>query len=168
LIKSYSHHLTNVFKGMQVAPGAERTGQAQILSELSTPFTLDGLFNAADAAMDEDNARTDDEGAFTREDDMQTDDLPINGGMVVESEPISAGMKRRRSPSPSPSVQPTFNALDMTTRAPKRLRKIAARSASSPALAVVTSRRTARMERKKLAKHARRLVAREMEIDDQG
>ena len=33
----------------QVAPGAETVGQAQIVSEFSKPFTLDGLFGAADA-----------------------------------------------------------------------------------------------------------------------
>lgn len=32
-----------------VAPGAETVGQAQIVSEFSTAFTLDGLFGAADA-----------------------------------------------------------------------------------------------------------------------
>ena len=33
----------------EVAPGAETVGQAQILTEFSKPFTLDGLFGAADA-----------------------------------------------------------------------------------------------------------------------
>ena len=32
-----------------IAPGAENVGQAQILTEFSQPFTLDGLFGAADA-----------------------------------------------------------------------------------------------------------------------
>lgn len=41
-----------------VAPGAENVGQAQIVSELSKPFTLDGLFgdadhNAFDAEMED-------------------------------------------------------------------------------------------------------------------
>ena len=31
-----------------IAPGAENVGQAQILSQFSQPFTLDGLFGAAD------------------------------------------------------------------------------------------------------------------------
>ena len=33
----------------QVAPGAEMTGCAQIVSELGTPFVLEGLFGDADA-----------------------------------------------------------------------------------------------------------------------
>ncbi len=33
----------------QVAPGAETVGNAQIVTEFSQPFTLDGLFGAADA-----------------------------------------------------------------------------------------------------------------------
>jgi len=32
-----------------IAPGAENVGQAQILTKFSKPFTLDGLFGAADA-----------------------------------------------------------------------------------------------------------------------
>ena len=35
--------------GNEVAPGAETVGQAQILTEFSKPFALDGLFGAADA-----------------------------------------------------------------------------------------------------------------------
>ena len=35
--------------GSPVVPGAENVGQAQILSEFSKPFTLEGLFGAADA-----------------------------------------------------------------------------------------------------------------------
>jgi nuclear GTP-binding protein len=35
--------------GPMIAPGAENVGHAQILSEFSQPFTLDGLFGAADA-----------------------------------------------------------------------------------------------------------------------
>ena len=35
--------------GEQVAPGAEAVGQAQILTEFSKPFQLEGLFGQADA-----------------------------------------------------------------------------------------------------------------------
>lgn len=35
--------------GPIIAPGAEAVGQAQILTELSKPFQLEGLFGAADA-----------------------------------------------------------------------------------------------------------------------
>lgn len=35
--------------GGQVAPGAETTGQAQIVSAFGTPFTLEGLFDEANA-----------------------------------------------------------------------------------------------------------------------
>lgn len=45
-----------------IAPGAENVGQAQILTELSKPFELEGLFGAADA------------GAFAGRND---DDVPM-------------------------------------------------------------------------------------------
>ena len=35
--------------GAQIAPGAENIGQAQILTEMSAPFQLEGLFGQADA-----------------------------------------------------------------------------------------------------------------------
>lgn len=48
-------HIPSTIPGSdgQVAPGAETTGQAQIVSAYGTPFTLEGLFGEADAeAMD--------------------------------------------------------------------------------------------------------------------
>lgn len=42
----------------QIAPGAENVGQAQILTEFSKPFALEGLFGAADAGAFGDDAGT--------------------------------------------------------------------------------------------------------------
>ncbi|KZV75020.1 P-loop containing nucleoside triphosphate hydrolase protein [Peniophora sp. CONT] len=148
----------------QIRPGAEHTGEAQILTTLSAPFSLAGLFGDADAAMDAepnpDDAAMDADGGFVPDDDkvvdedMQTDSVPLpdNGMMVDDGGPVSAGSKRRRSPSPVGTV----NALDLVERAPKRLRKAAARAASAPVLSIVASRRHARLERKASAKRARR------------
>ena len=87
---------------------------------------------------------------------------------MIRSFASTASRKRARSPSPTPTNASlnSFDALD--ARAPKRLRKTAARNASSPALAVVASRRAARMDRKKREKDTRRLarVASGMEVDD--
>ncbi len=54
--------------GSTIAPGAESVGQAQIVSEFSKPFELEGLFGAADA------------GAFSGR--VEMDDTPM--GMVDE------------------------------------------------------------------------------------
>jgi len=46
-----------------IAPGAENVGQAQIVAELSEPFTLDGLFGDADHnAFDAEMGDTEDSG----------------------------------------------------------------------------------------------------------
>ncbi|VDB83100.1 unnamed protein product [Peniophora sp. CBMAI 1063] len=148
-----------------IRPGAEHTGEAQILSSFSAPFALAGLFGDADAAMDAeanpDDAAMDADGGFVPDDeegpadeDMQADSVPLSDhGMIVDDGgPISAGSKRRRSPSPAATV----NVLDLVERAPKRMRKAAARAASAPVLSVVASRRHARLERKAVAKRARR------------
>lgn len=46
-------------RGQEIAPGAENVGQAQIVSQFSKPFQLEGLFGAADAgAFGPDNGET--------------------------------------------------------------------------------------------------------------
>lgn len=148
----------------QIRPGAEHTGEAQILSSFGAPFALAGLFGDADAAMDAepnpDDTAMEADGGFVpdaddvADEDMQADSVPLSEhGMIVDDGgPVSAGSKRRRSPSPAGTV----NALDLVERAPKRLRKAAARAASAPVLSVVASKRHVRLERKAIAKRARR------------
>ncbi|KAI0315678.1 P-loop containing nucleoside triphosphate hydrolase protein [Amylostereum chailletii] len=147
----------------QVAPGAEATGQAQILTELGKPFTLEGLFGDADAAMDQDGFVPDTEDSMQIEGDVEEGTMTIDEDTSFVS---NASRKRARSPSPAHTAA-SLNSMDM--RAPKRMRKAAARNASSPALAVVASRRAARIDRKKQGKDARRLAAKVkegMEVDD--
>ncbi|KAI0033609.1 P-loop containing nucleoside triphosphate hydrolase protein [Vararia minispora EC-137] len=149
----------------QVAPGAEATGSAQILGAYSAPFTLAGLFGEADAAMatDQDAVGAEGESSFVPDEGMQAN---MGIGMLVDADPesVSAGSKRRHSPEPD-EIQ---SALAASGRAPKRLRKVAARAAAAPVLAVVTSRKAARTERKATAKRARRnaaMAAAEMDVE---
>lgn len=71
----------NVHDEAVVAPGAEQVGQAQILSTLSKPFALDGLFNAADAGAfgnggGNDEVMMDDEDAFIPDEPMDMEESP--------------------------------------------------------------------------------------------
>ena len=69
--------------GGRVAPGAETTGQTQIVNALGTSFVLEGLFGEADAeAID---AEPDSElaaGAMG----MDVEDDAADGGMVVDDD----------------------------------------------------------------------------------
>jgi len=59
-----------------IAPGAENVGQAQIVTELSKPFTLDGLFGDADHnAFDAEMGDTEDQG-MTVEQEETMDGAP--------------------------------------------------------------------------------------------
>jgi len=73
--------------GGQVAPGAETTGQAQIVSAFGAPFTLEGLFGEADAeAMDAepDSASAADNVGMDVEDDAGSG--AADGGMIVDDD----------------------------------------------------------------------------------
>ena len=73
--------------GGQVAPGAETTGQAQIVSAFGTPFTLEGLFGEADAeAMDAEpnSGFAADNVGMDVEDDAGTG--LADGGMIVDDD----------------------------------------------------------------------------------
>lgn len=71
--------------GGQVAPGAETTGHAQIVSALGTPFVLEGLFGEADAeAMDaEPNSEP---SADAMGMDVEDDGTTADGGMIVDDD----------------------------------------------------------------------------------
>jgi nuclear GTP-binding protein len=145
----HSAHVPSTMPGAAqvVAPGAETTGNAQIVSALGAPFILEGLFGEADAeAMDAEPSSRDVEGMQIDEDE---DDHHI--------------LSRKRAHSPALSDDPAF-------RAPKRLRRVAVRSASLPAAAIaVRSRRVERQARRKREKAAAALkataVSAGMEVD---
>jgi hypothetical protein len=70
--------------GGQVAPGAETTGNAQVVSALGAPFVLEGLFGEADAAMD---AEPEAEGSFTGVGMDVEDEIAADGSMVIDDDP---------------------------------------------------------------------------------
>ncbi len=79
-------------QGQVIAAGAENVGQAQIVSQFSKPFQLEGLFGAADAGafgheneetpMDADN---DGEVFFDAEEGPMEDDTSVKSVLVVTS-----------------------------------------------------------------------------------
>jgi hypothetical protein len=87
----------------QVAPGAETTGHAQIVSAFGAPFMLEGLFGEVDAeAMDADpdsNPATDNAGMEVEDEAAVTADR----GMIVDDD-YSAG-------SPCVLQPPSFHAM---------------------------------------------------------
>ncbi|KAJ3789123.1 hypothetical protein GGU10DRAFT_425823 [Lentinula aff. detonsa] len=129
-------------QGQIIAPGAENVGHAQILSSLSEPFQLEGLFGAADAgAFGEEtgDVKMDIEGG-DEGDEMFWDanETPGNGheddGMQEGDEsmfPSELGSRRTslgkhaRSPSPSISLGPSQapEHAEAYQRQPKRHRK---------------------------------------------
>jgi nuclear GTP-binding protein len=76
--------------GGQVAPGAETTGQAQIVSAFGAPFTLEGLFGEADAeAMDAEPNSTsvsDNVGMDVEDDAGSGPSGAADGGMIVDDD----------------------------------------------------------------------------------
>ncbi|GLB42893.1 putative 50S ribosome-binding GTPase [Lyophyllum shimeji] len=125
-----------------IAPGAENVGHAQILSEFSKPFTLEGLFGAADAgAFGEGtgdvpmNAEVDEDGDMFF-DAVEGDAMEEDGQNMTTDDTImvtpNGSRKRRRSPSPAvrpdtsngPVVGPdTTEVPAHATRQTKRQRK---------------------------------------------
>lgn len=133
----------------QVAPGAEMTGNAQIVGALGAPFVLEGLFGEADA---------------------EAMDVEDGGGMQIDDDddaaPLNTRSSRKRAHSPAPS---STAAGDPAFRAPKRLRRLAVRSASLPTAAMaVRSRRAERLVRRKRERAAalhKAAVGAGMEVD---
>jgi nuclear GTP-binding protein len=75
--------------GGQVAPGAETTGQAQIVNALGVPFVLEGLFGEADAeAIDaeHDSELAADAMGMDVEDDAEGATATGDGGMLVDDD----------------------------------------------------------------------------------
>jgi nuclear GTP-binding protein len=103
----HAAHVPSTIPGSagQVAPGAETTGHAQIVSTFGAPFMLEGLFGEADAeAMDADldsNPTTDnvgmdveDEAAVTADPGMIVDDDYSAGPLCVLQPPFFPAMKQ--------------------------------------------------------------------------
>ncbi|KAH9979529.1 P-loop containing nucleoside triphosphate hydrolase protein [Lactifluus volemus] len=144
--------------GGQVAPGAETTGNAQIVNALGAPFVLEGLFGEADAAaMD---AEPEPEGSFTSVGMDVEDEIAADGSMVIDEDPLNTASslrkrKRARSPTREMETEPNLGLDPDMVRAPKRLRRLAVRNASFPTAAVaVRSRRKERLARRKSERRA--------------
>ncbi|KAM6499506.1 P-loop containing nucleoside triphosphate hydrolase protein [Amanita muscaria] len=107
-----------------VAPGAENVGQAQIVSQFSQPFTLEGLFGAADAgafgrtpADVQMEADEDKDPFYTTQEAMQED------GKEMISDDLAPHIPRKRSRSPATDVQSNQTMDYGYVRQPKRQRK---------------------------------------------
>ncbi|KAF9220629.1 P-loop containing nucleoside triphosphate hydrolase protein [Gyrodon lividus] len=136
-----------------VAPGAETVGQAQILTELSKPFELAGLFGAADAGAFSDVPAQE----VTMEDDTATQEPEL---MVAEEMALRIPQKRSHSPSPVRDPQTAQTQTQSQTadtafiRMPKRFRR--AKDLSAYEAAAARSHPLNRKVLKKDAKRARR------------
>ncbi|KAI0294117.1 P-loop containing nucleoside triphosphate hydrolase protein [Multifurca ochricompacta] len=177
-------------------PGAEATGNAQILSELGTPFVLEGLFGEADAeAMDaEPELAGEGQDAGMEVEEEVTIDWGIRG-MAIDNDDdkskinenndllstsrvnnsSSSSRKRPRARSHSPTLDSGGDELEFEldpdmVRAPKRLRRLAVRRASLPTAAVaVRSRRAERVAHRKRERAlllGRATSGRGMEVDN--
>ncbi|KAL6310264.1 P-loop containing nucleoside triphosphate hydrolase protein [Sparassis latifolia] len=167
-----------------VAPGAENVGQAQIVSQFSKPFTLEGLFGAADAGA---FGGTPGPEAMDLEQEEFVDEMDQDG-VQMESDDLAPHIPRKRSRSPSPSAflgrdmtgASSVIDADATARAPKRLRRshdvpaydapIDGHARRSMARANPLSRRVLKHEAKKARRAATRAMQKRggMEIDDDG
>ncbi|KAF9650422.1 P-loop containing nucleoside triphosphate hydrolase protein [Thelephora ganbajun] len=85
-----------------VAPGAENIGQAQILTGLSKPFTLDGLFGDADHnAFDAEMGDTEDSSMGVEQEEPMGDGVPDQDVIPMDDEEsgmLTGSRKRAHSP----------------------------------------------------------------------
>ncbi|KAI9457235.1 P-loop containing nucleoside triphosphate hydrolase protein [Lactarius psammicola] len=151
----------------KIAPGAEMTGNAQIVGALGAPFVLEGLFGEADAEPLAEDATYS---------GMDVED-EARGGMQIDDDddaPPRRLNSRKRAHSPaglSDGGDYGGDHPDPAFRAPKRLRRLAVRSASLPTAAIaVRSRRAERQARRKRERaatlHKAAAVGAGMEVDD--
>jgi nuclear GTP-binding protein len=82
--------------GGQVAPGAETTGNAQIISALGAPFVLEGLFGEADTEAMDAEPHWQPEGSSAGVSMDVENEVAADGGMVVDDDPFV--------PSPLPHI----------------------------------------------------------------
>ncbi|KAI0631838.1 hypothetical protein C8Q77DRAFT_1129408 [Trametes polyzona] len=179
----------------QVAPGAETVGQAQIVTEFAKPFTLDGLFGAADAGAFGGDGPADAEMV----DEPADEDVPEEmdeDGKQMESDDLAPRIPRKRSRSASPTPS-SFSVSTITTTtttratvtanddarppAPKRLRRshdvpsydapVDEHARRAMASANPLGRRVLKREAKKARRAANRALGKRpggMEVDDVG
>ena len=134
----------NDTSGAIVARGAENVGQAQILSDFSKPFELEGLFGAADAgafagrvdAHDVPMGMADEDGdvfwdAVEGPEGLHSVMDGVEDGIPMESDDLKHIIPQKRSRSPSEAlVQMTMSLtgeeepVSRFTRQPKRQRKV--------------------------------------------
>ncbi|KAI6152723.1 P-loop containing nucleoside triphosphate hydrolase protein [Pisolithus thermaeus] len=155
-----------------IAPGAENVGQVKIVTGLSKPFELAGLFEAADAGAFDNQPNA---GEVNMEEASTVTGYPEGSEMVAE-ESSHLPRKRRHSPSPASEqpLQGETQALSAaTTHMPKRFRR--AKDLSAYEEAAARSHPLNRKTLKRDAKRARRAAARSrkvvaqesgMEVDD--
>ncbi|KAI0327889.1 P-loop containing nucleoside triphosphate hydrolase protein [Cubamyces sp. BRFM 1775] len=173
----------------QIAPGAENVGQAQIVTEFAKPFTLDGLFGAADAGAFGGDAPADAEMAIEADGEDAVESMDEDGKQM-ESDDLAAHVPRKRSRSPSPSMSSittttrasaTISDVDARPPAPKRLRKshdvpdyhapVDEHARRAMASSNPLSRRVLKREAKKARRAANRALGPRpggMEVDDVG
>ncbi|KAH9850486.1 P-loop containing nucleoside triphosphate hydrolase protein [Lenzites betulinus] len=166
----------------QIAPGAEAVGQAQIVTEFAQPFTLDGLFGAADAGAFGADAEMADEPA-----DEDAPEEMDEDGKQMESDDLASHIprKRSRSASPTPSVVSTATRATVNPNArppaPKRLRRshdvpaydapVEEHARRAMAGANPLGRRVLKREAKKARRAANRALGKRasgMEVDEEG
>ncbi|KAI9438934.1 P-loop containing nucleoside triphosphate hydrolase protein [Lactarius indigo] len=170
----HAAHVPSTVPGpaQQIAPGAEMTGNAQIVGALGAPFVLEGLFGEADAEAMMDAEPAAEDATYSG---MEVED-ESRGGMQIDDDdglaPDTTGSSRKRAHSPAPFNYPGSSDVagdqpDPAFRAPKRLRRLAVRSASIPAAAIaVRSRRAERQARRKRERAAATAaVGSGMEVD---
>ncbi|OJT11715.1 Guanine nucleotide-binding protein-like 3 -like protein [Trametes pubescens] len=174
----------------QIAPGAETVGQAQIVAELAQPFSLAGLFGAADAGAFGYEPPADAEMA----DEPDTEDFPEEmdeDGKQMESDDLAPHIPRKRSRSPSVASTTTRTSVTAAVStgggarppAPKRLRRshdvpaydapVEEHARRAMASANPLGRRVLKREAKKARRAATRALGRPpggggMEVDDVG
>lgn len=125
-----------------IAPGGENVGQVQIVTELSKPFELEGLFGAADAGAfagrvdvdDQPMGMVDEDGVIfwdAVDDPEFPDEMDgVKDGVPMESDDLKHIIPRKRSRSPSEVSIPIRDSLTTAaegasrhTRQPKRQRR---------------------------------------------
>ncbi|KAH8995964.1 P-loop containing nucleoside triphosphate hydrolase protein [Lactarius akahatsu] len=166
----HAAHVPSTVPGpaQQIAPGAEMTGSAQIVGALGAPFVLEGLFGEADAEAMMDAEPAADDAAYSG---MDVEDEARGGMQIDDDDSAPRWNSRKRAHSPAPSSNAGFSGdyPDPAFRAPKRLRRLAVRSASIPTAAIaVRSRRAERQVRRKRERAAalhKAAVGAGMEVD---
>ncbi|KZT03079.1 P-loop containing nucleoside triphosphate hydrolase protein [Laetiporus sulphureus 93-53] len=171
---------------LTVAPGAENVGQAQIVSEYSKPFSLEGLFGAADAGAFGEASGPD---AMELEREEEVVDEMDEDGKRMESDDLAPIIPRKRSrsassgdleteaipqPVPESNLRPPPKRLRRSHEVPDYNSPVDEHTRRTMASANPLSRHVLRKEAKKARRAATRAMnaqkagAGGMEVDDDG